>query len=68
MADSLAAFGRGYAYFAAIIVTIISAIVFLIGLLIYFEPKTSKDPNPQKTGIILMTTSLIFVITSWVTV
>jgi hypothetical protein len=63
----LAGFGRGYAYFSAIIVTVLSVILIIIALVTYSDPDVPPNHpgDNKKVAMIMIATSLLILTVSW---
>jgi len=63
----LASFGRGYAYFSAIIATVLSVILIIIALVTYSDPDVPPNHpgDNKKMAMIAIATSVIILTVSW---
>lgn len=63
----LASFGRGYAYFSAIIATVLSVILIIIALVTYSDPDVPPNHpgDNKKAAMIMVVISAIILTISW---
>jgi len=65
--NNLAAFGKGYAYFGAIIATIICVLIFIISIYTYSDPDIppEKPGDHKRNSMIMIIVAAIILTMSW---
>jgi amino acid transporter len=63
--QGLETFGRGYATVGAIFGTILGVLTIWLGRYIASLPPDDKDPNPERTGKVLVIVGIIVIIAVW---
>jgi len=65
MGNALAGFGRGYAFFSAVITTVLGIIMIILGL--YFLTSKKQTRNRQ-SGLALVAFGIFIILLSWILV